>query len=433
MVKPIRYLQYRVWKVIYVPKNQKKNTLQGKVSRARALAKKAREKAKNVTRNVSRAAKKSIRVIDDVFQMNPELVALSGMGGAAMAVNKVRSVIAPKVSPCIKKWYTCLTSPFHQNAMGACIPSGDVHSSMRRFGFMRFDVVVGTAGCAFVALSPNLSNNAPQAYVSDAGYLRSDVSILTGNNTYRTGVRTVTCPNLPFSASQLYQPNPTESQVQGRIVGGGMRIQYTGRTTEQAGLTYFYADPQHIAACSFATGAGTFITASALSLGTFQETIIKPVSREPSEYVLAPTTSTELEYYTPLFRSSVDQAKDIYPWGENAVFQDATGAFTTSVTETGGTSIGPSFITPIAILFISGAVPGSTFHVEYGLHQEYVGSLSQGQRLPADSDPVGVSNMLAAISRATLSDGSSKSANFSARLKESYAEVVKSSMQAVNL
>jgi hypothetical protein len=296
---------------------------------------------------------------------------------------------------------------------------------MRRFGFMRFDVTVGTAGCAFVALSPNLSNNAPQAYISDSAYARSDVKILSNNNTYQTGVSTVVCKNLPFAVSQLYTPNPTDTQVQGRMVGGGMRIQYTGKTTDQAGLTYWYADPQHITAASFPQGGGSFNNANPSTLGVFQETIIKPVSREPNEYVLAPTTQNELEYYTPMFNSSTDQNKLIYPWGESAVFRESSGNFTTNCTVTGGSSLGINFTNPIAVLFISGAVAGSTFHIEYGMHHEYVGDLSQGQRMPADSDPVGVQNMLAAISRAVLSDGSHRSADFSVRLRESYADVMK--------
>lgn len=397
------------------------------------MAKRNREKAKNVVKNTGRAAKRIIRTVDDVFAQHPNLVSLTGMQNAASMVSTVRGVVAPKVSPCLKKWYTCLTTPFHQNAMGACIPSGDVHSSMRRFGFARFDLVVGTAGVAFIAVSPNLANDAPQCYFSNGVYDRTDVKILASNNQYTSVgatpmVETVPMPNLPFTVAQLTTPNSTDTQVQGRIVGGGVRIQYTGKTTEQAGLLYTYTDPQHITAVNSIDGAVLGNVTSGY-LGAFQETMIKPVSRDPLEISLAPLIASELEYHTPMFRNASETSKLVFPWGEGL----RINGFTVNCLSSLGVSKGIDFTCPTSVLLISGATPGSTFHVEIGLHCEYVGRLSEGQRLPADSDPVGVNNMMAAISRAVLSEGAARDSNFASRLKKSYAEVVAGSVYSSRL
>lgn len=397
------------------------------------MVKRNREKAKNVVKNTGRVTKRIIRTVDDVFAQHPDLVSLTGMQNAATMVSKVRNVVAPKVSPCLKKWYTCLTTPFHQNAMGACIPSGDVHSSMRRFGFVRFDLVVGSDGVAFVAVSPNLANDAPQCYISNGYYDRGDVKILGSNNQYclagaSVATESITMPNLPFTVSQLTTPNSTDTQVQGRIVGGGLRIQYTGKTTDQAGLLYTYTDPQHITACNSIEG-GILGNVTPAYLGSFQETIIKPVSREPMEISLAPLIASELEYHTPLFRNAAETSKLVYPWGEGLRMNGFTVNCLTSL----GVTKGIDFTCPTTVLVISGATAGSTFHVEMGLHCEYVGRLSEGQRLPADSDPVGVTNMMAAISRAVLTEGAAKDSNFSSRLKKSYAEVVAGSSYSSRL
>lgn len=404
-------------------------TPKGQVARAIALAKKTRNKAKNVARNVGRSSKKAVRVIDDVFSMNPDLVSMAGLNRTAMAVKSIRNVIAPKVSPCLKKWYSCLTSPFSQDAMGACIPSGDTHSSQRAFGFMRFDFTIGTNKVGWVAISPNVSNNAPQVYYTNELFSGTDLSILTANNIYSIGVSSLAAGNLPFPSSFFTAPTTTESSCQGRIVGGGIRVQYTGKTVDQAGLSYFYTDPQHITAINAPVNSN-LVTMNAALLGTYQETIIKPVSREPCENTLAPMTQLELEYFTPIGRSSIDSAKDTYPWGETTFFNNG---FTTNAASSGGSSIGIQCACPVSVFYVSGATPGTTFHVEYGLHVEYVGRASEGQRMPADSDPVGVQNMMAAISRATIAEGGSRTTNFPLRLKKSYADVVASSAHATRL
>jgi len=403
-------------------------TPKGQAARALALIKKTRNKAKNVAKNSGRAAKRIIRTVDDVFAMNPNLVSMAGLNQAAAVVSSVRKVVAPKVSPCIKKWFTCLTTPFHQGAMGACIPSGDTHSSQRRFGFIRTEFVIGTMGVGFVALSPSLANDAPQMYVTTALFTGNSMTILASNNVYATGIKSIGAANLPYSSGEFFTPNTTETSVQGRIVGGGVRVQYIGKTVDQAGLSYFYTDPQHITAVNSIQGTAT--TMSAAELGAYQETIIKPVSREPVENVLAPMTQLELEYYTPVYRSTVDTSKEVYPWGES---QNFNSGFTTNASAGGAGNLAMNCAAPISVFFVSGATPGSTFHIEYGIHTEYVGRASEGQRLPADSDPVGVGHMMAAISRATISEGASKTTNFPSRLREAYAEVTRNAASSTRL
>jgi hypothetical protein len=160
-----------------------------------------------------------------------------------------------------------------------------------------------------------------------------------------------------------------------------------------------YTSPSHFIVNSLPSNPATYMTPTLL--GAYQETVVKPISREPFEYPLSPLVENELNYAPTYFESTsttgyVQQLS--YPWSGNYIFnglQSTTNQINTAV------SLGQ----PTTIFMFTGQA-GNVIHFEYALHIEATGDLTEGQRLPADSDPVGVDSMMAALSRAAISRNS---------------------------
>lgn len=306
------------------------------------------------------------------------------------------------VSPCLKQWFTCLTDPFSPAAAGSCIPSGGNHSSARNFGFTRFDITVGSAGYALVAIAPTPSNNSACLFYSTAAWAGASTQLLTANNTLVVGLTTLSIPSNRYSYAQLGSAvlNPYATA---RLVGGGFRVQYTGTNLNLGGLMYIYTSPTHASSVDDPVSSTAY---DAAELGGFQECIIKPVTREPQEFPLSPLIERELEYATAAISHL-----HTYPWANGT----SINGFTYS---SGAGNIG----NPTTSILITG-VPGETFHFEYGMHVESVGPLTQGQRKPAESDPIGVDALMAAMSNAQISVASSMG-SYALALKKEYHTVV---------
>jgi len=412
-----------------VPKNNKKNTAKGLASRAKSLAKRARDKSKTVRKTVRRAVINA----EKTFASNADLIDMVGLTPVHQGLKLAKAIVAPSTSPCVKKWYDCLTDPFSQKAMGACIPSGDTMSSMRQFGFLRFTLTVGASGFGFAAFTPSLANNSVTVFYTDESYPFNWVQPLSASNVLQVGVKTAVITNQKFSQGDYYTPDMNNTYVKGRLVGGGVRVQYTGAMQNTSGLYYWWVDPNHASAVALGqTVSSSPARADVAALGSFNDCVISAVSRTPREYPLAPIRNEELTYQdnddtdAP---ANLERVQNVYPWANDNYFYSfaGTGAGGAS-SNSGGPFVyaypgGYNTGTPIAILAVTG-VPGNQHHVEYGMHAEIVGAGSNGMRMPAESDVQGVASMMAALSRATIDSVGVNAGSFASSLKKNFAEVV---------
>jgi len=83
-------------------------------------------------------------------------------------------------------------------------------------------------------------------------------------------------------------------------------------------------------------------------------------------------------------------------------------------------------------VLVSGTA-GQTVHFEFALHSEAVGDLTEGQRLPADSDPMGVDALMAGLSRMQIERNSKPHLSAAAVLKAQYTKVVSARDAKVSL
>lgn len=394
-----------------VANKQNKATKRGIIARANALARKTIEKGKNLSKN-----KALRRAVDDMLINPGALTALPGMSMASAVYSKVKAVRksqpAGNATPCIKKWFTCLTAPFSPAATGACIPTGGNHPSMRNFGYLRFDAAIGLGGWGLVAIAPSACNDNPVIYYSDSTYAGLDLQLTAGSSTLISGINTLNVFNNRFTFKDLsYDLN--NPLVTSRLVGGGFRVQYTGKSINLGGLLYIFTSPTH----SCVVDNPDYSIATPASIGSYQECVIKPVTREPQEFVLAPLEERELAYS---ISNSITQ--HTYPWSVGNITNGAV--YTPPAT---GNPVGA----PTTVIAFSGT-PGETFHFEYGMHVESVGILTEGQRLPAESDPTGVDNMMAAISNTVVEIASTKR-DFAPTLRASYAKIVSMSKHSTSV
>jgi len=350
----------------------------------------------------------------------------AAIGAAYSKVKQIQKAGGSKASPCLKKWFDCVTKPFSQNAQGACIPSGANMDSNRYFGYIRGDCYIGTKGVGFIALSPSPYNDVYQVFVTDSTYAGTSSNIVSSsNNVLAGGLAQLKLTNLRFSAGNVLNvvANQIDMPLQARIVGGGIKVYYTGTELERSGLMSMYTNPSHNCAL-YAPALGTPGTQNASTLGAYQETAIVPVSREPYEYPIFPQLDPELEYVRFTGSSiGVASAQTLfaYPWCGGQQAQNANPQVIDSgVLTAAGVPIIAGSCT--SILFFSGQ-PGQTIHFEYGLHCEAIGDLTEGMRSPADSDPMGVDAMMAAMSRLHIERNSFPHMSTADVLKKQFSKV----------
>lgn len=389
-------------------------------ARAKALAQRVREKGKK--------SKSFRRAVDSVLS-NQDLMAIipngAGISKSYTAVKQrqrqVMGVIkagrSTVVSPCTKKWFTALTSPFSQEAQGACIPSGANISSMRYMNYVRGDIVIGTKGIGYLQLWPTAYNDVSVGAVTDATFTGTTAKIFTagGSAAWNNGVNPIYFANARFSSADATQPNLNQ-KVASRLVGGGIKLYYTGTELNMGGLVSVYTNPQHINVNSAQTTSAEF---TPTSLGAYQETLIRPITREIFEYPLSPLLEKELSYSTTYNDSVslVDFNQSVaYPWSQSGYLFNALSS------TYGQTNLNIYVANPTTIIMVTG-VPGNTIHFELAMHVESVGDLTTGMRQPADSDTVGVDSLMAALSRSQISRNSYP--------KETAASVLKREMAAV--
>jgi len=408
----------RTW-VNFVENKKTKDTKQGVKQRAKSLAGRLLEQSKNLAKN------SGLRRDIDKALTNQALMAMIPHGPTISAgYQRVKSSIkvaqsmkrAPVASPCMKKWFDAVTIPFSQNAQMACIPSGSNIDSARYMCFIRGDITIGTGGVGYLLLSPTPYNDTCCALVTNSLFTGSSVSPLTAASTPVAGLTPLSFPNSRFAcASGITAPN--NLRVQARLVGGGLKLYYTGTELNKGGLMSVYTNPTHQPVSYLISGAPT-----ASLLGAFQETAIFPVTRNPYEYPLTPVREEELSYLKLSAAAVVGDTtctRYAYPWSGGGQTINSGFPWVAPI----GLA-GLSWGAPTTVVFITG-VAGSTIHFEYALHCEAVGDLTEGMRVGADSDVVGVDTMMAALSRYQIERNSKPHLSSAAVLKGTFADVTR--------
>lgn len=298
--------------------------------------------------------------------------------------NRNDSKSSGQLSKCALKYALAIADPFHPQARNACLPVFPSPNSQKVTGYTRFTVATGTQGIGYVAISPTLANNEPVAYYSTSTWAGSTTQVLSANDTLQTGINLATMANLPYSSSQLTGGADKESAtVVGRIVSCGLRITYTGTTSNESGTFYVYSDPLHQ---NF-----TVVGSNAAALGVLPDCEVCAVTREPCELSAYPVDQYEHLYGNSWPTSSLTPL--IHPYSLNTTAFGASAY--TKVSSIAGTNVG----VPVAGVYFTGAQTGATYLVEVITHAEYVGSTVGAAVTPSDSDMRGFEIVTAAAQR----------------------------------
>jgi hypothetical protein len=305
-----------------------------------------------------------------------------------------------KLSHCAAKYAMAVTDPLNPACRGACIPYGSA-PSMKSHAYIRFDLVIGTGGLAFVYLCPSLANDIPSIYYTGSTYTGT---ISTSNqpfatagsssvlSTLNTGWSSLT-HNGPFSTAQLSNNGGDAFQTNavGRMVSAGIRSQYTGTTLNESGLHYAYHDPAHESVAGI----------SASQIGNFGDANIIGVSRRPFLLPVFGTSEKEMTFYLSDAPASNTVVEQLYPYANssNAWANNYGGATvltpfilnpSVSVT-TYYNNLGP----PIGVYAVTG-VAGQTFHIEFQVLMEFTGTAAATMLTPTHADVEGTQMVRAA-------------------------------------
>jgi len=355
------------------------------------------------------AASKSVpgramrRAVEMLVNMTPVAPAYNSFKNASRTAakskrtknqKKKRPITKYSISRCVDKMLAAGCDPFSSYAQGACIPDGNLASSVRSYCRAQYTVTIGTGGVGFLHYFAGLANNQP-AVVYSLGNFAGDSGIwLTANNS-QTGTSATGQLATPLSAAQLTQgwaAADDRAQYSARIVAAGLTFRYTGREIDKAGQVYAYVHPAHNSSGSVSLSGVDAPNTSAF-LAEYPETHTVEASREETFIPLFPVNEAELSYSGEDSNSFTEL---LYPWSQAADRQPggSSGYYYTSTVSTVGI--------PVCTLIFVGTSQ-TTYTVNLGQHMEIVGRGVGGySRIPPDSDPVGVRDLIAAYARFNL-------------------------------
>lgn len=311
-----------------------------------------------------------------------------------------RSMV-PSMSACALKYAMSIAKPFAVESLGACIPSMPSQASHKVAGFIRGDGVIGTAGIGWILITPSVVNDVPSVFYTQAGYTSTSIIPLSAIATaLNTGVATSFCSNLPYNSSEVATAAVTDApNLRGRIVSCGMTVQYTGTALNESGMIYLTRDPNHNNV-AFQTGSNILIPSSVPSLGGYQYTELCPFTREKCLAVDFASRYTELNYPEPGPGATVAQTvtQACYPYASSSSLLPQPANASSAYTITTGASIVVTVGNPTIAIMITG-VAGQTFHFEYTIHVEFVGSNAQANLTPSESDSDGMGEVMVAANQ----------------------------------
>jgi hypothetical protein len=275
------------------------------------------------------------------------------------------------LSVCAQKYAVALTDPFAPEALQSCIPSMPSVPSHKVHAILRTDGAIGTQGIGFVAIMHCVSKDAPHLYYTDATFVGTTAITYAAASGLQIGYLS----GLPYDNATLV----SGVNLQARIVGSGVKFEYTGTTLNESGLVYALHAPNH----------ESLNNSSIPGLGAFPETVIQRVSQRANLYLNGfPTSNQE----TIFAGGNTEETFGPYPWSKRA----SGGAFPANGTFAGGVAGAV-----VSLIMITG-VPGQTFHIEAAVHHEYIGFSASALLTPTHSDAEGQSKVLQAVQRIPL-------------------------------
>lgn len=296
------------------------------------------------------------------------------------------------ISMCVGKMLYAGLDTFSQMAQGACIPDGSSVSSVRSSIRQQLYIGVGTQGIGFCHFFVPLASDALAAVSTLVTFTGTDCRWLTANNTINPVGIATTSLALPATASQLLTGNfqlDDRPGFSGRVVAAGYTFRYTGKEIDRGGQVYSYTHPQHQSSGSMFDSSGGEVIFNGPNLAQFLETHIVETAREETTIPLFPTSERETDYSN---MDATSQVNVVYPWSAGA---DRQPNGFTYLTGSNNCNCG----IPVSTLIIVGT-PGTQYTINYGQHMEYIGQGVRGfSKLPAESDPVGVQDLMSAYSR----------------------------------
>lgn len=371
----------------------------------------------------SKSGRVARRAVDMMLKSTAISPAYSTIVKAGRSVNRSRRNKGSRkqnvsISMCVGKFMLAGTNPFHQGAQGACIPDGNVASSVRCFVRRQITVTVGTAGLGFCHFFAPLASDGVLAVCSNATFAGGNGQFLTAGNTFAVGTSGISV-NLPtaFDSGDLktgYAANDDRAAFNARIVAAGFSFRYTGKEIDRAGQVYVYTQPLHNSSASVYNVGGTEVVAGQSELSQYLETMIVESAREDTHIPLFPVSDVELEYSG---ESSASIPQLLYPWSQGATRQPGGFEFQ----DAGSNNVGVPTTTMIII-----GTPGSTYLINYGQHMEVIGpGVAAFSKMPAESDAVGVKDVMGATTRFQLTRLREPGVDATAEFKKAIASVQK--------
>lgn len=323
---------------------------------------------------------------------------MSNVVSKSKAVSYAKPIRSPtasvKLSKCSAKYAFAISDPFSPMASGVCVPSGQATSTHKVTGFVRLDSKIGTAGFAFIAVSPSGARDALQILISNATYSRSDVALASGA-AIGPGVSAYAVSNLPYTADQLLIRAAEDNQeVVSRIASIGVAVQYTGTALNQSGMAYLYRDPGHR---NVSFSSGTYNPNTIANLSSNPLTTVCNFTRDRCMVSDFAANPAEMNFISngDVVNNITHRTGLIYPYsgGEGDISNITSTSSLVTYTTPGNSSY--YYGAPTTIICITGQA-GQDFHVEYVVHAEYIGNPAAASYTPTDSDPQGAGMVLEA-------------------------------------
>lgn len=294
------------------------------------------------------------------------------------------------VSMCINKMLIAGCNPFAPEAQGACIPDGNTSASTRSYVRRQITLTIGTGGVGFCHFMVPCTTDATGFVYTEAAFAGVNTQFLSADNVFLPGI-SVSNVALPITRAQLstgLSSSDERPAFSTRTVAAGFSFRYTGKEIDRAGQAYVYVHPAHNSSASSYGASGTEVVYTTAQLAAFPETMMVECSRQETFIPLFPVSDLEMEYAGESNSGAVDLC---YPWSGGA--QRQPGGF-----QVLDATLNPVGI-PIATFMVFGTA-GSTYTVNYGHHAETIGYGTIGYaKMPAESDSVGVQDILAAYPR----------------------------------
>jgi hypothetical protein len=259
---------------------------------------------------------------------------------------------------------------FADQAYGCCIPNGSGGSTMKAHSRIRTTVTVGVNGIGGAIFCPSPWNDIVQVFNTPSTYNPSYLDINAA------GMKILNCSTLPFSTQ-------TSATLFGRVVAIGARLTYVGALSTRNGVVDIFSSVSH-------DSLGTPGNTTRISVPDF---INKPETYhslvDGRTYYLGSVASQTLEWDFPhpynvfgnmspptvangvITSVANNDLRKFYPW---------TAGNVACVDSTGTSLLGMA--SPPQLGFLISGTSGDKYELEYIVHVEYSGSVSDYAATP---------------------------------------------------